>query len=122
MRVLVVEDDALVGDAVKRAIEEAGFAVDLNHDENVGRWNFGSRRLRWIPATDCMKARCTASSFIQLDSGAVQLPSLPTRSALPSIRSCNVTPLRRASAARARSISRGKSTAHRCGGVYGQWL
>ena len=29
MRVLVVEDDALVGDAVKRAIEDAGFAVDL---------------------------------------------------------------------------------------------
>jgi len=43
-------------------------------------------------------------------------------SVLPSIRSWNVTPLARASAARARSISRGKSTSHRCGGVYGQWL
>jgi DNA-binding response OmpR family regulator len=37
MRVLVVEDDALVGDAVKRAIEEAGFAVDLVGTTDLAR-------------------------------------------------------------------------------------
>src|SRR5262245_22594039 len=37
MRVLVVEDDALVGDAVKRAIEEAGFAVDLVGTADLAR-------------------------------------------------------------------------------------
>jgi len=37
MRVLVVEDDGLVGDAVKRAIEEAGFAVDLVGTADLAR-------------------------------------------------------------------------------------
>jgi two-component system, OmpR family, phosphate regulon response regulator PhoB len=37
MRVLVVEDDALVGDAVKRAIEDAGFAVDLVGTADLAR-------------------------------------------------------------------------------------
>jgi len=45
-----------------------------------------------------------------------------TSAVLPSMRSCRETPARLPSAARARSIRRGKSTAQRWGGVYGQWL
>jgi hypothetical protein len=112
-----VENSATFRLAVLPPSAAAGLAVDLNHDEKVGRWNFGSRRSLWMPVTACMNARCTASSFIQFDSGAVRLPTLPTRSALPSMRSCTVTPCCRASAARARSINRGKSIAHRWGGV-----
>src|SRR5262245_4986277 len=37
MRVLVVEDDALVGDAVKRALEDAGFAADLVGTADLAR-------------------------------------------------------------------------------------
>jgi DNA-binding response OmpR family regulator len=37
MRVLVVEDDALVGDAVKRALEDAHFAVDLVGTADLAR-------------------------------------------------------------------------------------
>ncbi len=79
-------------------------------------------RSLWIPATACMNARWTASSLAQFESGAVRLPILPIRSVFPSIRSWKLTPRPRASDARTRSINRGKSTSHRCGGVYGQWL
>jgi DNA-binding response OmpR family regulator len=37
MRVLVVEDDELVGDAVRRALTEAGFAADLVGTADVAR-------------------------------------------------------------------------------------
>ena len=56
----------------------------VNHRVNVSRWNFGRLRSLWMPATACTKARCTASSFAQFESGAVRLPSLPTRSVFPS--------------------------------------
>src|SRR6266404_2413884 len=66
---LQVANSATLREAVRPPSAAAGLAVDLNHDENVGRWNVGSCRLRWIPATACMNARCRDSSFIQLDSG-----------------------------------------------------
>ncbi|PYO57689.1 MAG: hypothetical protein DMD83_07895 [Candidatus Rokuibacteriota bacterium] len=66
--------------------------------------------------------RWTGTADIQFETGAVRLPSVPTRSVLPRNRSWSVTPLCRASADRARSIRRGKSTCQRWGGVYGQWL
>ena len=49
--------------------------------------------------------------------GRGQATQLPTSSVFPRKRSWRVTPLARASAERERSISRGKSTCQRCGGV-----
>ena len=60
---------------------------------------------------------CGGSEDAQLEKGAVMLPSFPTSSVLPRKRSWRVTLLARASAERERSISRGKSTCQRCGGV-----
>lgn len=38
MRVLVVEDEKRLADALKSGLEEEGFAVDLAHDGEVGLW------------------------------------------------------------------------------------
>ena len=38
MRVLVVEDEKRLADALKSGLEEEGFAVDLAHDGEVGSW------------------------------------------------------------------------------------
>ena len=70
-----------------------------------------------MPTAFSMNLRLTHTAFIQLEIGAVRLPMRPTSSVLPRKRSCRVTPWARASAERARSMRRGKSTAQRCGGV-----
>ena len=67
-------------------------------------------------------ARAGGNAFTQLLTGAVAQPSVPNASASPSQRSWRVTPSRFTRAAFARSIRRGKSMSHWCGGVYGQWL
>jgi hypothetical protein len=75
-----------------------------------------------MPTAISMNLRFTHTVFIQFEIGAVRLPRRPTSSVFPRKRSCSVTPFSRARAERARSMRRGKSTAQRWGGVYGQWL
>lgn len=88
-----------------------------NQREKVSRWKAGRFRLAWMPTVISMNFRFTHIAFIQFETGAVRLPSRSTSSVLPRKRSRSVTPFWRASAERARSMRRGKSTAQRCGGV-----
>ncbi len=105
----------------KRATRACGGKVEAfrrsNQAEKVSRWKRGSWRSLCMPTTACMSARCGGSENAQLETGAVMLPSFPTSSVFPRNRSWRVTPLAPASAERERSISRGKSTCQRWGGV-----
>ena len=75
----------------------AGLPRRRNHAENVGRWNAASSACDGCRRSTCMNARCTPARSSSWTAAPAGCRACPTRSVLPSIRSCRLTPLRRAS-------------------------
>ena len=58
MRVLLVEDDAMLGGGMKRALEKAGYAVDWAHSGDEALAAFAAQTCSTCPCPRSAASKC----------------------------------------------------------------